>query len=131
MLGLDPFTGSEFILLLVRIVLGVVMVYYGTNKINDLKSNANDFEDMGFKPGIFWGTIVAFVEFFGGVFIILGILPELFALLFGFQMLLGTFWKIKVGKPFTDWSYDIQLLVMALVVVCIGSGYLTWIPLFI
>lgn len=44
----------QWILLLVRIVLAIVMIYYGWPKIRDLASNANDFVQMGFNPGIFW-----------------------------------------------------------------------------
>ena len=87
----------HWILLLVRIVLAIVMIYYGWPKISDLTSNANDFVQMGFKPGIFWGTLIAVIEFFGGVAIFVGLYAELAAALFVFQMIVGTFWKLKIG----------------------------------
>lgn len=34
--------------------MAAVMLFYGWPKIRDLKSNANDFLQMGFNPGIFW-----------------------------------------------------------------------------
>lgn len=40
--------------------------------------------------------------------IVIGLYAELAAALFGFQMLVGTFWKLKIKKPFTDYSSDIQ-----------------------
>jgi hypothetical protein len=55
----------------------MVMIYYGWPKIRDLGSNANDFVRMGFKPGMFWGTLIASVEFFGGLAILLGFYAEL------------------------------------------------------
>jgi putative oxidoreductase len=112
----------QWILLLVRIVLAIVMIYYGWPKIRDLTSNANDFAQMGFKPGIFWGTLIAVIEFFGGVAIFVGLYAELAAALFAFQMIVGTFWKLKIGKPFTDYSYDIQLFALCLVVMSQGTG---------
>jgi len=112
----------QWILLLVRLVLAIVMIYYGWPKIRDLASNANDFVQMGFKPGILWGTLIAVVEFFGGVAIFVGLYAELAAALFAFQMIVGTFWKLKIGKPFTDYSYDIQLFALCLVVMSQGAG---------
>jgi uncharacterized membrane protein YphA (DoxX/SURF4 family) len=111
-----------WILLYVRVVLGVSMIYYGWPKIRDLKSNAKDFMEMGFRPGIMWGTLIAFVEFFGGIAVLLGLFAELAAGLFGFQMMSGTFWKLKIGKPFTDFSYDLQLFGLCVVIMSLGSG---------
>ena len=115
---------SDIVLLIVRIIMGIVMIYYGYHKITNLRSNAEDFVKMGFKPGIFWGTIVAFVEFFGGIAVIIGVYIWLAVALFGFQMIMGTIWKItKTEKPFTDWSYDLLLLAIALMLLITGPGY--------
>ena len=115
---------SDIVLLIVRIIMGIVMIYYGYPKITNLRSNAEDFVKMGFKPGIFWGTIVAFVEFFGGIAVIIGVYIWLAVALFGFQMIMGTIWKItKTEKPFTDWSYDLLLLAIALMLLITGPGY--------
>jgi hypothetical protein len=55
--------------------------------VSKLKSNCNDFEEMGFGPGILWGTLIAIVEFVGGIAVLLGLYAELAATLFGFQMM--------------------------------------------
>jgi len=112
----------DWILLLLRIVLAIVMIHYGWPKVRDLKANANDFEQMGFKPGIFWGTLVAAVEFFGGVAMLIGLYAELAAALFAFQMMVGTFWKLKIKELFSDYSYDMQLFAMCLVVMSQSAG---------
>jgi uncharacterized membrane protein YphA (DoxX/SURF4 family) len=112
----------QWILLFVRAVLAVVMLYYGWPKIRNLRSNANDFVQMGFKPGLFWGTLIAAVELFGGIAILLGLYAESAAALFAFQMMVGTFWKLKIRKPFPDYSYDIQLLALCLVIMSQGAG---------
>ncbi|MEX1014026.1 MAG: DoxX family protein [Candidatus Paceibacterota bacterium] len=118
-----PFLTEEIVLLISRLIVGAVMLYFGSNKITDLKTNAESFVKMGFKPGWFWGTIVAFVEFIGGLMILLGIFAWIPAILFGFQMIVGTIWKItNTDKPFTDWSYDLLLLALMLVIVIYGSG---------
>ena len=113
---------AEWVVFFLRVTVATVMVYYGLPKIRDPAANANDFVQMGFRPGIFWGTLIAAVEFFGGIAVFLGFYAELAAALFAFQMMVGTFWKLKIKKPFSDYSYDIQLFVMCLVIMAQGSG---------
>ena len=111
---------SDTVMLVVRLVLGTIMIYHGWPKVQSLRRNAKDFEGKGFTPGMLWGTIVALVEFVGGITILAGIYPEIGAGLFAFQMLVGTIWKLKKRKPFTDYSYDIQLLALSLVLSGLG-----------
>ena len=115
---------SNEVLLIARVIVGVVMVYYGLPKVRDLKGNARDFVKMGFRPGWLWGTIVAAVEFLGGILFILGLFVPIIAVLFGFEMLMGALWKItRTKKPFTDWSYDLLLLALMLLFAMIGGGF--------
>ena len=116
------FIDKQLALFLLRAVLGAVMIYYGQAKLRDLKANTKDFESMGFKPAWLWGSLVAFIEFVGGVSILLGFLVPLWAGTFAIQMIVGTIWKIKSGKSFRDYSYDLQLLVMCLILIAFGSG---------
>ena len=114
---------SDWVLFFARTVLATVMIYYGLPKVRDLKSNARDFAKMGFNPGWLWGTITAFIEFFGGVAILIGFLAEIAATLMSFQAIVGMVWKItKTDKPFTDWSYDLMLLAVSFIIITFGSG---------
>jgi putative oxidoreductase len=121
---LNPMSGLQDIgLLIVRLVMGIVFIYYGWPKIKNLKSNAADFVSMGFKPGWFWGTVVAALEFFGGLAILLGVLAHVFGGLMVLHMLTGTIWKMtKTDKPFTDYSYDLLLGALGLVLLVFGAG---------
>ena len=108
-----------------RLIPGIVFLYFGIPKIKNLKNNARDFEMMGFKPGWFWGTPIAFLEVFGSILLILGIFTPHIALLFAGHMTVGTIWKItKTDKGFPDWSYDLILLVLMFVLMVFGAG--TW-----
>ena len=110
-------------LFFVRITLGVIMIYYGYPKIKNLAGNAKDFEKMGFKPGMFWGSLVAILEFLGGILMVLGVLTPIIAVFFGLEMIGGTIWKkTKTDKPFSDWSYDIILLAICLILITMGPG---------
>jgi putative oxidoreductase len=113
---------TDWVLLFLRVMTGIVLIYYGWPKIRNPGSNADDFVGMGFRPGMLWGTLIAIVEFFGGIAMLTGVYAELAASLFGFQMIVGTFWKLKIKKPFTDYSYDLQLFGLCIVIMAFGAG---------
>jgi len=113
---------SDQILLIARVILGAIFVYYGWPKLKDLAKNAKDTSKMGFKPGMFWGTILVVAEFIGGIALIIGFFAEIAALIIAFEMLVGTFWKIKLKKGFPNWSYDLLALSSALVIARFGPG---------
>lgn len=114
---------GDLTLLIARIIFGITFIYYGRPKIMNLKSNASDFEAMGFKPGWLWGTPVAFLESIGAVAIILGLFTGIVAIGFVIHMTTGAMWKIlKTDKPFTDWSYDLLALSVALMLAMTGPG---------
>lgn len=110
-------------LLVSRVIFAATFFYYGWPKLKDLKANAEDFEVMGFKPGWFWGTPIALLETGGSLLILLGLFFAVVPLLFIAHMATGTVWKItSTDKPFTDWSYDLILLGMAVLFALIGPG---------
>lgn len=121
---LTPLSGySDLVLLVLRLVLGSVMLYYGIPKIRDLKTNAKNFEKMGYQAGWLFGTLGAAIEFFGGLGILFGVLAWIPALGFAGEMALGMTYKLtKTNKPFSDWSYDLLLLVLCLIVLAFGTG---------
>ncbi len=120
----NPLSGYyDYFILIVRIIYGILFFYYGKDKIKNLKQNAKDFEGMGFKPGWLFGTPIALLETFGSIFIIVGFLFRITALLFALHMLTGTIWKItSTNKPFTDWSYDLLALSIAVLFLITGAG---------
>lgn len=114
---------GDWILFIARLMVGAVMLYFGLPKMRDLRSNAKDFSYMGLHPGLLWGTIVALLETLGGVALILGLFTPFFAGLFAAQMILGTIWKIFIGrKTFEEYSYDLLILALCLVILSFGSG---------
>lgn len=126
--ALDNFTlsaaYSDVAILAARIIVGITFLYYGWPKLKDLAQNARDFEKYhGLHPGWLWGTLVALLETFGSLGLILGIFTPFLAASFAFHMLMGALWKVtKTEKPFTDWSYDLILLAGALLLLVAGPG---------
>ena len=114
---------NDFGLLLLRIVLGLIFLVHGWPKIKNLKETHANFEMMGFKPGAFWGTIVAMVEFFGGLLLIAGLFTQLAAILIAIQMLVATAWKMKRKQKLAGgYEFDLLLVASALVLATSGSG---------
>ena len=114
---------SDWSLLLLRLVLGFIFILHGWPKIKNLKVNAQNFEMMGFKPGAFWGTIVAVVEFFGGLFMVLGLATQLAALLIAADMAVATIWIIKRGQKFIGgFEFDLLLAAAGLALATLGAG---------
>jgi putative oxidoreductase len=114
---------DDVALLIVRVVLGGVMVYYGWPKLKDPPKTAADFQRDGFRPGWFWGGIIIATEFGGGVAVIIGVLTWIAATFIAFEMLVGFVVKAaKWRKPFTDYSYDLQLAALGLVLIVFGPG---------
>jgi putative oxidoreductase len=117
------FRWTDVVLLVARLITGVVMLYYGWPKIRDPRKNAKDFDATGFRPGWLFGTLVLTAEFFGGILMLLGVYVWVAAAAFGFEMLMGTVVKVtKWHKPFTDYSYDLLLLALCLLLLALGPG---------
>lgn len=112
---------GDVTIFLSRIIVAIVMLYFGLPKVRDLKKNGRNFAKMGFNPGMFWGTVVAFVEFLGGIAMFFGVYLWFAAVFFGIEMFVGSIWKIaKLKKPFSDYSYDLLLLMLCLVILSFG-----------
>ncbi|RWC03672.1 DoxX family protein [Mesorhizobium sp.] len=92
-------TTSETIL---RAVAGIFLTIHGSGKIFDPLGAAEMVEGLGFYPGTFWSVLLACTEFFGGIFIAIGLLtrPAAFA---GMFVLLVTVWFhwVTLGEGFS------------------------------
>ncbi len=114
---------SDWALLLLRLVYAWIFLSHGWPKLKNLKTTAQNFEMMGFKPGIFWGTIVALAETFGGLAVILGLGTQYAGLVLAFNMLVATLWKLKNGqKLIGGLELDLALLVIGLILATLGGG---------
>ena len=78
-----------FVILYVGWILGLIFLIHGLPKIKDLKTTWQNFEMMGFKPGVLWGTVVAIVEFFGGLLLISGLLTSAAAFILTIEMIVS------------------------------------------
>jgi len=87
---------------LLRIIAGAFLTIHGSQKITDPFGAAEMVEGLGFYPGAFWSLLLSCTEFFGGIFIAIGLLtrPAAFA---GMFVLLVTVWFhwVTAGQGFS------------------------------
>ena len=118
---------TDIALLLLRLMVGIVFI---TSGYKHLKDPATRSKDMGMSKSftLFLGA----AELAGGLGVISGVLAQLAAIglillmLGAIQKKIFTWHTGFWGKSGTNgWSYDTMLVVMNLVIVTTGGGYLT------
>ncbi|ASR49571.1 DoxX family protein [Paenibacillus kribbensis] len=110
-------------LLLVRLVVGLLLVGHGAQKLFGWfggygpKGTGGWMESIGIKPGVFMAVSAGLMELLGGALFALGLLTPLAALLITVTML-GAI--VKVHGPNGIWStangYEYPLVLIAIVI---------------
>lgn len=109
-----------------RIVLGLILSAHGWPKLKDMKTTGTNFAAMGFRPGAFWGPLVAIVEFFGGLALVLGLWTQIPALLVVGEFAVIMVWKLARKQPLASgYEFDLLILAAALVLLAYGAGQLS------
>jgi putative oxidoreductase len=109
--------------LVARLVLGVIMVVHGAQKIFP-RGALYQFTQFVAHLGLpYWlGYVAAFTELFGGAFLILGLLVHLAALGVAVDMAVAII-KVHLHHGLTgSGGYEFPLAVFALAVVIMGTG---------
>lgn len=120
-LPLNPDAG----LLIVRVVLGIIMLYHGWPKLTGLGGFIERFTGMGVPLPAFSATFAMVVEVGGGLLMLLGVLTDIAGLLFAIDMVGAIlFYHAKngfaVGEGGVEWP--LALLAMALGIALAGPG---------
>ena len=91
--------GAETVL---RVVAGAFLAIHGSQKIINPFGAAEMAESLGFYPGALWSLLLACTEFFGGIFIAIGLLTRPAAIA-GLFVLLVTVWFhwVTMGQGFS------------------------------
>jgi putative oxidoreductase len=101
-----------------------LFIAHGWPKIKDLKQNARNFTGMGFEPGILWGSIAAFLEFCGGIALILGMWVPYACALFMVQFIVIIVWKLKKKIPFIGgWELDLVIFAFTFLLFTLYGGF--------
>lgn len=130
---LSPF--SDWGLVILRVAAGITFIVHGWPKLNPnspMKGPAGFggfLKQMGVPLPMLFGWLVALLETFGAVLLILGLGTRILGLLFAVDMLVAIFAaKIKVmnigftAQQATGWEFDFILLAVSLALVFTGAG---------
>ena len=118
-------------ILLIRIMIEIVFVLYGTQKLfgwfggYGIKETGDWFESIGIKPGNLIATFSGLAELVAGILFILGILLPLGAVLITIIML-GSIVKVHGTKGFSNtvggYEYNLVLIAISVGLALIGPG---------
>jgi putative oxidoreductase len=121
LLPLNPDAG----LLIVRVVLGIIMLYHGWAKVTNLGGTIEGFTGMGIPIPALTATFATVAEVGGGLLLLLGALTDIAGLLVAIDMLGAiTFVHAKNGFAVMDGGIEwpLALLAMALGIALAGPG---------
>lgn len=117
--GLKKYDGLAPLLL--RIGVGIIFIVAGWGKLTGIEGVQGFFGDLGIPlPGLM-AWVVAIVEFFGGLMVLLGAYIRIPALLLAFTMIVALL-TTKLGGEFGAARLDLMLLLTTLALFFLGSG---------
>lgn len=112
-------------LLILRVVLGIIMIYHGWPKLTNLGGTTESFTGMGIPLPALAAIVATVAEFFGGLLMLAGVLTDVAGLLFAIDMLGAIVFVhakngFSVGDGGVEWP--LALLAMALAIALAGPG---------
>ena len=110
-----------------RLAVGAVFIAHGAQKLfgafggSGLRGFSGMLGGMGLQPAMGWAVLVACVEFFGGICLVLGVLTRWCALLLGVVMLVAIF-GVHLKDGFFGIEYQLTLLAACVSLLLSGAG---------
>lgn len=110
--------------LALRLFVGILFIYHGWPKMKGPKQAANWVRSTGWTWAVGFAYAFTFLEFLGGIALVIGFLTRIAALLFVLQMIATTiFARVKLGKKLAGgWETDLLFMAGALALVFLGAG---------
>jgi putative oxidoreductase len=118
-------------LLLVRVVVGLLFVGHGAQKLFGWfggygpKGTGGWMESIGIKPGVLMAVVAGLMELLGGLLFAVGLLTPLAAVLITLTMLVAIF-KVHVKNGIwataNGYEYPLVLIVVVIGIALVGAG---------
>jgi putative oxidoreductase len=116
-----------YVALIVRVWMGINMVIHGYPKIRASKQTAQQMNQaLGIPIKVTY--ISSILEFFGGIFLIIGLIVPVVALLFAIYMISIVFMKRKkmkaayISPQGTSYELDITYIIISIALFALGAG---------
>lgn len=106
-------------LLILRVVVGIIFIVHGYGKITGIGGTIGFFGMLGLPA--FLAYVVAYVEFIGGISLVIGYGSKIAAALLAFIMLVAII-KVHGPKGFGNSEFPLVLLASNLAILFAGSG---------
>jgi len=117
---------SQWTLALLRVVLGIIFAYHGYLKLfapGGFTGTVGFLTTLGIPLPTYSALLVAFVEFFGGLFLLLGMVTKWSSLLLIIDMLVAFFMvHLKNGLLVSKGGYEFVLILLAGLIVVLVNG---------
>ena len=106
---------KDYAVLSLRIVLGIIFIYHGYPKLfGNLAGTAQFFASIGIPLASFFAVVVALVEFFGGIALIMGLLTRWASLFLLIDMIVAFFLvHLKNGFSIQNGGVEFVLILIA------------------
>ena len=127
-----PYTG--YLALLLRVVVGVSLMIHGYSKLKDIQGATKYVPTMGVPTGAAYpvAALITILEFFGGLFLIVGLIVPVVGLFLTIQfaaITLAKKFKLKgayaSGQGPVKYEIDVLYLLLAIVLIVLGGGALS------
>ncbi|OCH15323.1 oxidoreductase [Aliivibrio sp. 1S165] len=122
-------SNAGFSTLALRIPIGIIFMAHGAQKLFSwfggygLEGTGQFFESIGLAPGVAMAFLAGSAEFFGGLFILLGLLTRPSALVLAFTMLIAIISvHLQNGLFMSNGGYEFGLALLAASVSLMLSG---------
>jgi len=114
--------------LMVRVVAGALLIPHGYAKLftpGAVEGTADFMSSLGLAPGLFWAWLIALLEFFGGIMLVLGFLTRpVAAMVVGFMAVAAFYVHWGAGFFWNNGGFEYPLMwaVIALAILIRGGG---------
>lgn len=119
---------SIYMLPMLRIVLGAVLVPHGCQKLfgwfggMGFERFSGLFDQLGYKPGVFWVAVVALTELVGGIMLIFGFFTRFAAAGVAIFMINAVWFTSAKGFFWTAGGSEFSILILAVAFVFLIRG---------
>lgn len=124
------FGGSDVALLLLRVMIGVVFIAHGAQKLfgvfggGGLDAAAQSMAGLGLRPGLFFAVLSGLTELGGGLLLLLGLLTPLGGLIIIVEMIVAI--AVASGQkgfiPLSGRGYEYNLVLIAIAAALLIAG---------
>lgn len=104
---------------LIRLALAIVFIYHGWGKLHNLAGTVQFFNSVGLP--VYFAYLVAFIEFLGGIMMLLGVWIRPVAWLFA-AIMIGAIAFVKGSHGFAGYEFELTLLIASLAVAYLPVG---------